>query len=276
MVRCPGLQTNQRGLTQAQPIHYNLASAKPHMRTSSPTMKLDLLAIAAHPDDIELTCGGTLAKMVAAGYQVGILDLTQGEMGTRGSARIRAREAAAAAKVLGVQYRENLRLPDARLTPTYENKLKLAARLRALRPQTVILPYWEARHPDHYNTALLGYEACFLAGLKKLRLKGAPHRPFKILYSTMYSESARPTFVVDISDFFAQRTKAVLCYQSQFKPKGEKAQERIQTRLEELLARVTHIVRHYGMLIGVKYGEPFLVRELLQIDDIVKMPVPSI
>lgn len=239
-------------------------------------MRVDLLAIAAHPDDVELTCGGTLAKMVAAGYRVAILDLTQGEMGTRGTPKIRAREAAAAAKILGVHYRENLRLPDARLTLNYDNKLKLAARLRALRPHTVILPYWEARHPDHYLTAQLAYEACFIAGLKKLRLKGTPYRPFKILYSTMYLESARPTFVVDISEFFDQRTKAILCYQSQFKSKRTNANDRVHARLEELLPRITHMVRHYGMMIGVKYGEPFLVREMLQIDDIVKMPVPSI
>ncbi|MFQ5818213.1 MAG: bacillithiol biosynthesis deacetylase BshB1 [Terriglobia bacterium] len=239
-------------------------------------MKLDLLAIAAHPDDAELTCGGTLAKMVAAGYQVGILDLTRGEMGTRGTPETRAREAAAAAKALGVQQRENLALPDAHLAPNQENKLQLAARLRALCPHTVILPYWQARHPDHYHASQLAYEACFLAGLKQLQLAGKPFRPFKILYATMYDESARPSFVVDISQHFEQRLQAIRCYQSQFSTSTNVHDPDVYIPLNELEARVTQIVRHYGQMIGVAYGEPFLVREVMQVDDIVQMPVRSI
>ena len=240
-------------------------------------MRLDLLAIAAHPDDAELTCGGTLAKMVAAGHQVGILDLTRGEMGSRGTADIRAREADCAAQALGLHQRENLDLPDSDVQPTRESKLKLATRLRALRPRTVILPYWEARHPDHYHASKLAYEACFLAGLKQLPLDGEPFRPFKILYATMYAETARPSLVVDISQFFDQRMKAIRCYQSQFnRPAGAKKDGGVHFPLDELEARVTHICRHYGMMIGVQYGEPFLVREVMQVDDIVTMPVRSI
>ncbi len=240
-------------------------------------MKLDLLAIVAHPDDAELTCGGTLAKMVAAGHQVGILDLTRGEMGSRGTADIRAREADCAARALGLHHRENLSLADSDVQPTRENKLKLAARIRALRPRTVILPYWEARHPDHYHASKLAYEACFLAGLKQLALEGEPFRPFKIVYATMYAESVRPSFVVDISQFFDQRLKAIRCYESQF---GQAARAKkdggVHIPLDDLEGHVTHICRHYGMMIGVQYGEPFLVREILQVDDIVAMPVRSI
>src|SRR6185437_4150822 len=129
-------------------------------------VKLDVLAMAAHPDDVELTCGGTLIKMAAQGYRVGILDLTGGEMGTRGTVEIRKREAAAAARILGVAHRENLGLPDAGLELRMDYKLAVARRIRALRPRTVILPYWEGRHPDPYTAARLGYEGCFLAGLK--------------------------------------------------------------------------------------------------------------
>src|SRR2546427_7385512 len=140
---------------------YNQA---PSVRRSGGAMKLDLLAIAAHPDDVELTCGGTLIKMVENGYKVGILDLTEGEMGTRGTVEIRRREAAAASRILGVTLRENLGLPDARLEVNEEYKLAVARKIRALRPRTVILPYWEGRHPDHYNAGKLAYEGCFLAG----------------------------------------------------------------------------------------------------------------
>src|SRR5713226_3763394 len=168
-------------------------------------MKLDLLAIAAHPDDVELTCGGTLIKMVELGYKVGILDLTAGEMGSRGSPEIRRREAAAAARILGVHHRENLGLPDAHLEASQEYKLSVARRIRALRPHTVILPYWEGRHPDHYTAARLAYEGCFLAGLKRLSLEGEAFRPYKLLYSTTYIPSVRPTFVVEITRQFERR-----------------------------------------------------------------------
>src|SRR5580693_8042607 len=179
-------------------------------------MKLDLLAIAAHPDDVELTCGGTLLKATEQGYKTGILDLTAGEMGTRGTPETRLKEAAKAARILRVAHRENLRLPDSNVEVTKETKLALAQRIRALQPRTVILPYWDGRHPDHYNAARLGYEGCFLAGLKRLDLQGEAYRPFKILYSTTYDRTIRPSFVVDISGEFSRRTRAILAYGSQF------------------------------------------------------------
>ena len=238
-------------------------------------MKLDLLAIAAHPDDVELTCGGTLIRMVERGYKVGILDLTEGEMGTRGSAEVRRREAAAAARILGVHLRENLGLPDARLEVNEGNKLDVARKIRALRPHTVILPYWEGRHPDHYNASQLAYEGCFLAGLKRLPLEGEAFRPFKVLYSTVYYP-VRPTFVVDISKQFERRRRAILAYRSQFAPPKRERRSRVHLPLDQLEQKVHLIARYYGQMIGVKYAEPFLVREVMQVDDVVRLPVRSI
>src|SRR5467141_3408408 len=160
-------------------------------------MKLDLLAIAAHPDDVELTCGGTLLKARAQGYKTGILDLTAGEMGTRGTPEIRAKESALAAKILKVSWRATINIPDSDVQSSRQHKMALARVIRELRPRTVILPYWEARHPDHYHASTLGYEGCFLAGLKALPIAGEAYRPFKILYSTSYA-TVRPTIVVDI------------------------------------------------------------------------------
>src|SRR3989442_8287811 len=181
-------------------------------------MNLDLLAIAAHPDDVELTCGGSVMKMAQRGYKTGILDLTMGEMGTRGTPEIRAREAAKAAELLKVSWRGTLGVPDSDVQPARQHKLRLAAVIRQLRPKTVILPYWEARHPDHYHASTLGYEACFLAGLKQLSIEGEAFRPFKILYSTVYAH-ARPTFVVDITAEHDQRARAILAYGSHFRSK---------------------------------------------------------
>ncbi len=238
-------------------------------------MKLDLLAIAAHPDDVELTCGGTLIKMARRGYKTGILDLTAGEMGTRGTSETRAKEAAKAAKLLGVAWRGTLGVPDSDVQPSRQYKLKLAAVIRELRPKTVILPYWQARHPDHYHAATLGYEGCFLAGLKQLPLEGEPHRPFKILYSTSYAD-VRPTFVVDITKEFEQRRKAILAFGSQFRPAKRTAKSKVFLAIDRLEDEMNQLARHYGQMIGVKYGEPFLTKELTQVDDVVAMEVRSI
>src|SRR5215472_3158214 len=228
-------------------------------------MNLDLLAIAAHPDDVELTCGGTLLKMAQLGYKTGILDLTAGEMGTRGTPEIRAREAGKAAKLLRVSFRETLGVPDSDVQPTRQLKLRLASVIRQLRPRTVILPYWEARHPDHYNASTLGYEGCFLAGLKALPIAGEPHRPFKILYSTAFAD-VRPTFVVDITEQYEARHRAILAFQSQFRrAKGvsRKAHHKANVFLaiDKLEDQMNLLARQYGEMIGVKYGEPFLQKE---------------
>jgi len=238
-------------------------------------MILDLLAIAAHPDDVELTCGGTLLKMAQRGYKTGILDLTAGEMGTRGTPELRAKEAAKAAKLLRASWRDTLGVPDSDVQPTRQHKLRLAAVIRQLRPKTVILPYWEARHPDHYHASTLGYEGCFLAGLKQLPLDGEPYRPFKILYSISYAD-VRPTFVVDISAHYEQRRKAILAFASQFRPKPSEPKSKVHLAIDRLEAEMNQLARHYGQLIGVQYGEPFLQKELLKVEDVVKLEVRSI
>src|SRR5882672_6124538 len=239
-------------------------------------MKLDILAIAAHPDDVELTCGGTLIKMAQKGYKTGILDLTAGEMGTRGTPETRAKEAALAAKILGVSWRGNLGVPDSDVQPTRQNKLRLAQVIRDFQPRTVILPYWEARHPDHYHASALGYEGCFLAGLKTLPIAGEAYRPFKILYATSYYTDARPTFVVDITAQYEQRRKAILAFASQFGPKRSETKSKVYLAIDQLEAEMNQLARHYGRMIGVDYGEPFLQKELMKVEDVVKLEVRSI
>ncbi len=238
-------------------------------------MNLDVLAIAAHPDDVELTCGGTLLKMAQRGYKTGILDLTAGEMGTRGTPETRAKEAAKAAKLLAVKWRGTLGVPDSDVQPSRQHKLRLAAVIRELRPKTVILPYWEARHPDHYHASALGYEACFLAGLKQLPIEGEAYRPFKILYSISFAD-VRPTFIVDITAQFKQRHKAILSFRSQFLPPKTEKKSKVRLAIDRLEAEMNQLARHYGHMIGVDYGEPFLQKELLKVEDIVKMEVRSI
>jgi bacillithiol biosynthesis deacetylase BshB1 len=236
-------------------------------------MSLDALAIAAHPDDIEQTCGGTLIRMAEMGYRTGALDLTAGDMGTRGTPEERIAESEAAGKHLLLGWRGNLRMPDARLENNIAARMTLALKIRELQPRVVILPYWQARHPDHYRAAEMGYEACFLAGLKKLDEYSDPHRPFKILYSSVYAD-VKPSFVVDIGAQFERRMAALLSYASQY---GETAEgEGLFPREAEIRERLGAIARFYGNLIGVKYGEPFVVKEAMQIDDIVAMPVRSI
>jgi len=238
-------------------------------------MNIDLLAIAAHPDDVELTCGGTMLKMARRGYKTAILDLTAGEMGTRGTPEIRAKEAAKAAKLLRVSWRCTLGVPDSDVQASRQYKLKLAALVRELRPKTVILPYWEARHPDHYHASTLGYEGCFLAGLKALPIAGQPHRPFKILYATSFAE-VRPSFVVDITKEFEQRRKAILAFRSQFRPLKGEPKSKVFLAIDRLEAEMNQLARHYGRMIGVKYGEGFLTKEVMQANDVVDLPVRSI
>src|SRR5713101_6480674 len=242
---------------------------------SGAPMTLDLLAVAAHPDDVELTCGGTLLKSAQQGYKTGILDLTAGEMGTRGTPEIRAKESARAAKILKVSWRGTLDVPDSDVQPSRQHKLALAKIIRQLRPRTVILPYWEARHPDHYHASTLGYEACFLAGLKQLPIEGEAYRPFKILYSISYAD-VRPAFVVDITAQYQQRRKAILAFGSQFRPRKSERKSKVHLAIDRLEAEMNQLARHYGQMIGADYGEPFLQKELMKVEDVVKMEVRSI
>ena len=236
---------------------------------------VDILAIAAHRDDVEQTCGGSLLAMQARGWRTGILDLTQGESGTRGSAAEREAEAVAAGEILRIAHREALTLPDGNVQNTYENRKKIAAVLRRLRPRVVILPYWQGRHPDHYTSASLGYESCFLSGLSRLDLPGgdAPHRPYKILYASLYAD-VRPTFTVDISPFIEARLQALLAYRSQYANQDQGGALFVPE--EEIRERTFATARHYGLLSGVRYAEPFVQKEVGLVDDFMTLPVASI
>ena len=234
---------------------------------------LDVLAIAAHPDDVEQTCGGTLIRMAEMGYRTGVLDLTAGDMGTRGMPEERVAESEAAGRHMLLRSRDNLRMPDARLENSLPARMTLAMKIRETRPRVVILPYWQARHPDHYRAGEMGYEACFLAGLKKLDPYSEPHRPFKILYASVYAD-VKPSFVVDISAQFERRMSALLSYASQYGATGEGVG--LFPQEAEIRERLGAIARFYGNLIGARYGEPFVVKEALEIGDIVAMPVRSI
>jgi len=231
------------------------------------------MAIAAHPDDVEQTCGGTLIRMAEKGYRTGVLDLTAGDMGTRGTPDQRLAEAAAAAKHLRLGWRGNLRFPDARLENNIAARMTLAVKIREMRPRVVILPYWEARHPDHYRASEMGYEACFLAGLKKLDEYSEPHRPQKVIYASLYA-NVTPSFVVDISGQFEARMAALLSYESQYGAQGEGGD--LFPGESEIRERLGAVARFYGNLIGVKYGEPFVVKEAMAVEDIVAMGVRSI
>jgi bacillithiol biosynthesis deacetylase BshB1 len=233
---------------------------------------VDLLAIAAHPDDVEQTCGGALMRMQEMGYRTGVLDLTAGDMGSRGSPEIRLQEAEAAAQVMRLAYRGNLRFPDARLENTLAARMTLAHEIRRHKPRVVIIPYWEARHPDHYRAGEISFEACFLAGLKKLDEYSEPHRPAKVIYSSMYA-NVTPSFVVDITPYFDRRMSALMCYQSQY---GETSQAAdLFPQADEIRERHAAIARFYGNLIGAKYGEPFVVKETMRVDDVMNLGVRS-
>ncbi len=231
---------------------------------------IDLLAIAPHRDDAELTCGGTLLVAQGHGYRTGIVDLTQGEMGTRGSAALRAQEADAAAAVLGLTVRENLALPDAGITNTPETRLALARVLRRLRPQVVIAPARQGRHPDHRVAAELVRDACFIAGLAKADPESPPHRPRKILHTITYREDhERPTFVVDISAVFERKLAAIQCYASQFD--GAIQAGEVYPNGEPLYDIVRHQAAHYGTLIRTRYGEPFWTSETMAVTDVMTL-----
>ena len=234
---------------------------------------VDVLAIAAHPDDVEQTCGGTLIRAAEAGYRAGVLDLTAGDMGTRGTPELRIEESETAAKHMLLAWRGNVRFPDARLENTLTARMTLAVKIRELKPRVVILPYWAGRHPDHYRCAEMAYEACFLAGLKKLDEYSEPHRPRKILYASLYAD-VKPSFIVDISAQFERRMTALLSYVSQYGNTAEGSDFFPQEG--EIRERLAAIARFYGNQIGVKYGEPFVVKEAIEIEDVVAMKGRSI
>ncbi len=226
-------------------------------------MPLDLLAFAAHRDDIEITCGGLLVRMAEKGYRVGACDLSQGEMGTLGSAAERKAESEEAARIMGLAVRVNAEFPDAAVFNTREYQARVVDLLREHRPKVVVLPGREQRHPDHRITPELVFDACYFAGLEKFG-KGAKHRPHKILYCHTSFEERKPTFVVDVSAQMEKKVAAVLAYRSQF-PDREKTGEWLRAR-----------ARSYGLMIGTTYGEGYTQREVMQVDDVVALPVASI
>jgi N-acetylglucosamine malate deacetylase 1 len=234
--------------------------------------RIDALAIAAHPDDIEQTCGGTLIRLAEMGYRTGVIDLTAGDMGSRGTPEQRMQESEIAAKHMLLTVRGNLRMPDARLENTLAGRMTLAGEIRKLRPRLVILPYWTARHPDHYRASEMGYEACFVAGLKKLDQYTEPHRPRKILYCSQYA-NVPPAIVVDITRQFDRRMEALLAYRSQYGDTEQASdlfpgEGAIRERLETA-------ARFYGNLIGVKYGEAYAVKEPVAVDDVMQLEPKS-
>jgi N-acetylglucosamine malate deacetylase 1 len=235
---------------------------------------VDLLAIASHRDDVELTCSGTLIKAAKQGYRTAIVDLTQGEMGTRGSAELRASEASRAAEIMGVQARENLGLPDAGIVNDLATRERVARLIRRFKPKIVIAPAREGRHPDHHTTAQLVRDACFVAGLAKLAPDAPKHRPKKLIHCVSFREDfGKPTFVVDISEEFETKMKAIRCYDSQFT--GEIQAGEVFPNGEPLYDIVRHQSAHYGSLIRCKYGEPFSTSETMRVDDIVALEVSS-
>ncbi len=237
-------------------------------------MPVDILAIAAHRDDVELTCAGTLLKAVDAGYRTAILDLTAGETGTRGSAQLRADEAERAARIMGLTDRRNAGLPDAHLHNSDEARRAIVKLIRHFAPRVVILPFPVGRHPDHRTASELGRDACYLAGLARYDAEGTPHRPHKVLYALSYREDPiKPTFVVDISAQFDRKLAAIKCYGSQFD--GAKAAGEIFPTGQDLYSLVETQNAHVGSLIRRRYGEPFFTDETVEVDDVVKLGVQS-
>lgn len=235
---------------------------------------VDVLAIAAHRDDVELSCGGTLARAAMLGRTTAVIDLTAGELGTRGSAELRAEEASRAAGVLGLSARENLGLPDAGVTNTPETRMMLAVAIRRFAPSIVIAPALTGRHPDHGVTAQLVRDACFIAGLKKIAPDTPVHRPLKVVHCLAYREdNVKPTFVVDISDAFEQKLEAVRCYSSQFDEAIQGGE--VYPNGEPLYDIVRYQAAHYGSLIRCRYGEPFFTTETMRVADIAALEVST-
>lgn len=237
-------------------------------------MPVDILAIAAHRDDVELTCAGTLIRAADQGHRTGILDLTAGETGTRGSAELRGQEADAAARIMGVAERRNAGLPDAHLANTDETRRVVVEQIRHFAPRIVILPFPVGRHPDHRVASELGRDACFLAGLARYDARGTPHRPFKVLYALAYREDpVPPTFVVDISDQMARKLEAIRCYASQFD--GATSAGEIFPTGQDLYSLIETQSAHYGSLIRTRYGEPYHTPETMRVDDLMGLEVQS-
>ena len=244
------------------------------MRTLNQYVKLDVLAIMAHPDDAEITCGGLLIKFASNMREVGVIDLSNGEMGSLGTQKDRSQEALKAAHALGLSYRGNLNLPDAAIVHNHENAYRLAEQIRYLRPKLVILPHWQQRHPDHTAVSKIGYDACFFAGLKKLPIKGEPHRPEKIIYAS-YSKANDYSFLVDISAYINLKEKAIACYQSQFGDL-ETYKDLFDLNGQNIYESLRIRAAYLGSRVGIEFAEAYSIQEDILIDDPFLMPVKSL
>jgi bacillithiol biosynthesis deacetylase BshB1 len=239
-------------------------------------VKLDALAFGAHADDVEIACSGTILKLGALGYKTGVITLTRGEMATRGSAKIRAQEFARSAKIMGLAAHKMLDIPDGRIEVTWENKIKIITEIRTYKPRIVFAPYWVSRHPDHEKASHLVREAAYLSGLKKLKTDQEPYRPYKVIfYQTRFE--FKPSFIVDISQYHQKKLESILCYKSQFHhpDKAEFGSDETLLSRPEFIDRITTRDKQYGTYVGVEYGEPFLVREAIKIDDPVDLFGPE-
>lgn len=239
-------------------------------------MRLDVLAFGAHPDDIELSCAGTIIKLGALGYKTGIITLTQGELGTRGSAEIRDQEFEAAGRIMGLSVHKMLDVPDGNVSLNQVNKLKVIREIREHQPRIILAPYWQVRHPDHEHTSHLVREAAFFSGLKKIDTGQPAYRPFKVIYYPGRFEF-EPSFIVDISDHHEQKVQAIQAYKSQFHnpDKNKYGDEETNISTPEFLDAIITRSKQYGTYIGANYGEPFLVREPMRLDDPVKFFGPE-
>ena len=224
---------------------------------------VDVLAIAAHPDDVEISCAGLLIRMADLGYRTGVLDLTRGELGTRGSAEIRSHEAAAAAQIMGLTVRENADLPDSRLMLDDVSRAAVAACIRRLCPALVILPSDGQRHPDHNAAAAIGYAGIFAAGLSKFPVAGAAHRPARVLYAVA-DERQIPSFYVDITAQMERKLRAVAAYRSQF---DEMPANAVDALGDDMYSRLTCAARSFGWRCGVRFAEPYCVKQPMLVDD---------
>ncbi len=225
----------------------------------------DVLVFGAHPDDIEIGCGGTMIKLSDAGRRVVLVDLVRGEMGTRGSVEIRAEEAAKGAEILGAVDRENLGLEDGHIRVTAEGRRRVAEAVRRWRPETVFLPYWEDRHPDHSHASRLVYEGTFLAGLSRFDTGQERHRPTRLIYYMGWYEFD-PTFIVDVTDQFERKMESIYAYSTQFRPDGSPdPPTRLTAPTTDWLIRSR--MAYYGARIHARYGEGFLIRGHLAVAD---------
>lgn len=229
-------------------------------------MKLDILAFSAHPDDIELSCGGTIVKLVKAGYKLGLVDLTEAELSTRGTVTLRKQETERSSKILKLSVRDNLKIRDGQIDYNEENRLKVINCIRKYQPKIILAPYFEDRHPDHVHTSNLISKSNFYSGLAKIESEYSSYRAKNVIYYYQHLVD-KPSFVVDITDEFDTKMEAVRVFTSQFyNPESKEPETYISNK--QFFESLQNRAQHFGYQIGVKYGEPFFVKSIIKIDNI--------